>query len=258
MKPNRLFENFIAAFAILFSTASSAQAAFHAWRINEIYSSADGSVQFIELKESLNMTFQNQLFTQNTAITNVSSSGIKTFKFPADLPSTATAGKFFIIGTSNLASIPGGVKPDYVFTNAGPFLSLDGGTIKFAGSTDIVNYTNLPTDGNGGMISANFTFNRNLNAVTTNFPVNFRGATNVIVPVRLASIAQGDNNILVSFPTATGTNGTVGPNYAVEASDAVDSGSWNTLTNLTGNGTLLTVTNEIGTNPVLYFRLRVP
>lgn len=229
----------------------SAYGSFHTWDINEIYSNADGSVQYIELREAAGLN--NQHLLPGHAITSTGPGGTKTFNFPTNLPSSATANKFLIIGTSNLVSIPGGLKPDYVFTNAGPFLSLVGGSINFAGQ-DSVNYTNPPVDGKGAMIRSG----ANMISVATNGPVNFSGAFNSLVPLKFFPSERAGNELVISFATATGTNGTAGPNYAVQTNDVSNGTGWGTLTNITGNGTTRSLTNPIGANPALFFRLRVP
>lgn len=241
----------IAATVVIIFAHSSAYASFHTWKVNEIYSNADGSVQFIEMKESSG--FNGQDLLPGHTITCTGPLGTTTFSFPSNLPSNITANKFFIIGTSNLASIPGGLTPDYVFTNAGPFLSLNNGSINFASGFDVVTYTNLPADGSGGMIRSG-----GLIAVTTNSPANFGGGSNSIVPLRFISNARTGSNFVVTFATATGTNGTAGPNYAVETTNVLGGVNWSTLTNLTGNGTVRTITNSINPSSNQFFRLRVP
>src|SRR4051794_6845470 len=100
---------------------SVADGAFHLWSVTELYSTPDGSAQFIKLTNTAILEYQ----LGGHSITCAGPQGSHTFTFPANLPSTATANKNFLIGTSNLSSIPGGVAPDYVFTNAGPFLFLN-------------------------------------------------------------------------------------------------------------------------------------
>src|SRR5258706_11072457 len=119
---------------------AEAQAAFHLWQINEIYSSSDGSVQFIELRDSSGLNGENALATH--FIQSVSGTLTNKFIFPTNLASSITANKSFVIGTANLASIPGGVRPDYVCTNLGRFLLAGGSTINYAGF-DSVTYTTL-------------------------------------------------------------------------------------------------------------------
>ena len=115
--------------------------------VTELYSSADGSVQFIEL--STTATLENALAAH--VITCAGPQGTHTFTFPSNLSTTDTANKMFLIGTTNLAHIPGGVTPDYVFTNTTPFLFINGSsaiTVGIVGSLEPpAVYTNLPTDG---------------------------------------------------------------------------------------------------------------
>src|SRR5882672_3283649 len=73
-----------------------ARASFHTFKINEIYSNADGSVQFIELHESLG--FNNENLLGGHVIQCSSGSVTNTFTFPTNLP-TATANKTVVIGT---------------------------------------------------------------------------------------------------------------------------------------------------------------
>lgn len=229
--------------------ASEARATFHTWKINEIYSNADGSVQFIELHESLGFNGENLLATH--FIQCVSGTLTNSFTFPTNLPSN-TANKTFLISTANLAFIPGGVPVNYVFTNATPFLFAGSGTINYAGF-DIVPYTNLPSDGTPSLMRSGGT----MVFAANNSPVNFAGASNSIVLIRFASAVRSGTNIVLTFGTATGTNGTAGPNYAVQTNGVVGSTNWATFTNLAGNGTVKTVATPIKA-PKQFFRLRVP
>lgn len=231
--------------------AGSARASFHTWIIAEIYSSADGSVQFIELRENQNSGSQNSL--NGRVITCTSSLGTHTYTFSGNAFSSATANKTFLIGTSNLVSTPGGVKPDYIFTNAVPFLFANNGTVNFAG-VDSVNYTNLPADGRGGMIRSG----ASMVVVATNSPKNFNAVSNSIVPTKFVSVAPAGGDLVLVFVTATGTNGTTGPNYAVQANGDLTTTNWNTVSNVTGNGTLKSVAIPIVPGTNRFFRLRVP
>jgi hypothetical protein len=59
------------------SLSAPAGAAFHLFRINEIYSSADGTVQFIELKESTGSNFES--FWQGQTLTSMQGATTRTF-----------------------------------------------------------------------------------------------------------------------------------------------------------------------------------
>jgi hypothetical protein len=150
----------IVGLGLVVAVASPARAAFHLWKINEIYSNADGSVQFVELMDQFNgENFLGSLKFQSTT---------HTFTFPANLPSSNTAGKRVLIATPGFASLPGAVTPDYTFPSAN-FLSTIADNLNFAGGLDTVVFGagQLPTDGLKSI-------DRNKNLLT-NSPTNFAG-----------------------------------------------------------------------------------
>src|SRR5438105_1111029 len=103
---------------------SPAQASFHTYQINEIFSNADGTVQFIELREAFSASGQN--FLRGLTLTSGTGANQKSFTFPNDLPSFNTAGTSVLIGTQGFAALAV-VTPDYVVPNG--FLSLTNGTV---------------------------------------------------------------------------------------------------------------------------------
>src|SRR5438034_5262274 len=170
--------------AILFGL-NAARASFHLWAVTELYSSADGSVQFIRLTN--NSTFSTEYFLGGHVITCTGPPGItNTFTFPTNLPAISTVNKNFLIGTGKLATVPGGVTPDYVLTNNSPFLFLNMGvtnTVGIIGSVETpASYSNLPTDGVSSLVGLGSSL-----VVATNSPKNFSDQTNSIVPVRFDS-----------------------------------------------------------------------
>jgi hypothetical protein len=227
-----------------------ARATFHTWKINEIYSSPDGSVQFIELHESLGFNGENLL--ANHFIRCITGTLTNTFIFPSNLPSIFTSNMTFVIGTANLSTVPGGVTPDYVFTNATPFLFAGDGTVEYAGF-DAVTYANLPSDGVASLVRSGTA----MVFSATNSPQNFVEESNSIVPVRLSSAVSTGINILLTFPTATGPNGTAGPQYETLTNGTLGDTNWAAFASVTGDGTAKTVTIPISA-PQLFFRLRVP
>lgn len=138
--------------------ASSAFAGHHLWDFTEIFSNADGSVQYMELYTAED----NEQLLGAFSIT----SGGNTFDFVTDLPTSATADTYVLIATSNFAALPGAVTPDYIIP--GNFFSTGGGTLNYAG-VDIWNYGAVPTDGVNAL-------QRN-GSSTTNSPTNFAGAS---------------------------------------------------------------------------------
>jgi hypothetical protein len=143
-----------------------AYASFHTFRINQIYSSPDGTIQFIELKESQGAS--GQYLLANQTLTSGSGGNFRTFVFPSNLPLSATAGKSVLIGTQGFAAL-GLVAPDYVVPDG--FVSQPSGSINYA-NVDVVSFTQLPNDGTTSI-------DRN-GAPQTNSPRNFAGHTAAI------------------------------------------------------------------------------
>jgi len=233
-----------------------ARASFHVWAVTELYSSADGSVQFIKLTNST--TFSTEYFMAGHMITCVGPSGTSnTFTFPANLPAVSTANKCFLIGTSNLTTLPGGVTPDYFFTNSSPFLFLTPGganTVGIVGSVEPrAVYTNLPTDGVFSLLGLASSF-----TPTTNAPENFSGQVNSIVPVKFNPPSVAGTNFVMTFRTATGVNGAAGPTYTVEYKNLLTDANWSALTTVPGDGAVHSVSNSATASSPRFFRLNVP
>lgn len=128
----------IAALIVLFAAASAAHAAFHLFRIQAIYTNADGSVQFVVLRECCSADGENFL----GGVSLRSSSG-GTFVFPRNLPSGDTANKSVLIATQGFANL-GLVAPDYIMP--ANFLPIGGGNLNYAGVSQL-NFGPMPTDG---------------------------------------------------------------------------------------------------------------
>ena len=137
---------------------SCAHAEFHLFKIQQIYSNADGTVQFVVLRS----IFENEHRWKGHFI-----SGAKTFTFPADLPDAATNGRSVLVATQGFADL-GIVAPDYIVPNN--FISTTGGTVDFAG-VDNIEYQagELPTDGVNALLRSG--------AKAKNLATNFAGAT---------------------------------------------------------------------------------
>ncbi len=136
-------------FSVLATPA--AWASFHFFQIEEIFSNADGTVQYVVLHEVAGMNGEN--FLGGHTFTSTSGGTTQTFTFPTDLPGgdqgpygqmpSLTAFARVLIATQGFAQL-GLATPDYVIPNG--FLPLTNGTINYAG-VDQVSYTALPTDG---------------------------------------------------------------------------------------------------------------
>ena len=143
--------------------APLAQASFHTFRIEQLYTNADGTVQFVVLRESAGADGEH-VWGGRTLITT-GAAGTRQIAFPANLPSTATAGTRVLVATPAFAAL-GIVAPDYSIP--ANFLPLGGGTINFAG-VDQFAFGALPTDGVMALTRAGFPMQ--------NLATNFAGAT---------------------------------------------------------------------------------
>jgi len=148
--------------------ASRANATVHLWQIQEVYSNADASVQFIELFTA----FNSQQFSIGVEFkTQADGIDFNSFIFPTNTPSP-TANHHLLLATPGFAALPGAVTPDFTLPT-GPFFDPSASTITtlqivslFA---DIFTFagTSLPTD---GVLSLNRDFTSG-----TNSPTNFAG-----------------------------------------------------------------------------------
>ncbi len=121
--------------------AVPASASFHTFAIQQLYSNADGSIQFIVLKEVGDE--DGQQFLTGHAITSTQGGTQHKLIFPNDLPGNSTANRSFLIATAGFTAL-GLIVPDY--TMPAGFLFTNGGTVNYAG-VDQLTYAALPTDG---------------------------------------------------------------------------------------------------------------
>ncbi|HSS71637.1 MAG TPA: hypothetical protein VLQ46_13430 [Casimicrobiaceae bacterium] len=152
--------------------APAAHANFHLYVIQEVFSNADGTVQYLVLRESQGMNSENLLMGHT--VTATQGMNMQAYAFPNDLPcmggggygngACQTAFTHVLIATSGFAAL-NLVTPDYILPNG--FIPLSG-TLNYAG-VDQVTYGPLPTDG----VSA---IDRN-GKVIPNLATNFAGAS---------------------------------------------------------------------------------
>lgn len=216
------------------AAAPSPQLTFHTFIISEIFTSVDGQVQFIELKENSNFNGQQNLSGHTITAENTDGSVVNTFTFPSNLPSSQTAGKRVLIATANFAALPGGVTPNYVIP---PNFLFTGGRVNFAELSAGANvlYTNLPTNGSSS-------FNFPGTATAANSPQNFAAATGS-VNVPSGSCCVGSVCSVTSSVGCAGTfttAGTCSPNPCTPsvtgACCAATACSIDTQTNCVGAG----------------------
>ena len=167
--------------------ATAARAEFHTFQIEQLYSNADGSVQFVVLHESQGMNGEN--FLQGQVLSSTSMGVTKTYVFPFNLPGGAcdsyygcspspTANRRVLIGTAGFAAL-NLVAPNYVIPNG--FLPTAGGTLNYA-LVDQLTFASLPTDGvnalsRSGMVIPNLAtnFDGYSASVSLSAAVNYQG-----------------------------------------------------------------------------------
>jgi hypothetical protein len=123
-------------------------AALAAFQIQQLYSNADGSIQFVLLRETAGENGHHQL--AGKTLTATREGRTNTYIFPNDLPHASTANHSVLVATQGYLSAPAYapefrlVAPDYVVPDR--FLPTDGGSVSFAG-VDRMSYEALPRDG---------------------------------------------------------------------------------------------------------------
>jgi hypothetical protein len=165
---------------LMLALSFAANATYHLFRITQVYSNADGTVQYV----LLTATSGGQQFITGKNIKSTQGSVTRTYTFTKDLPADtammnsggsdgyggyyggSTSYRTFLIATQGFASL-GLVTPDYIVPDG--FLFTSNGTINYADSSDMMSYSSLPTDGVTAM-------NRG-GSTTTNTPQNFNGIT---------------------------------------------------------------------------------
>jgi MYXO-CTERM domain-containing protein len=158
----------LATLALLLLWQPPADAAFHEWDIAEVYSNADGSVQYIELVT----TFNGQDVLANHTLTATWTGGnMSTFTFPTNSP-MGTSNKRLLLATPGFAKLPGAIAPDFTLP-CGPFFdpAATSITVNFAG-VDSVTFA-----GSAVPVNGDDSLNRNGGSMVSGAatPVNFAG-----------------------------------------------------------------------------------
>jgi hypothetical protein len=155
-------------FVVALLAASPARADFATFVIDELYSNADGSVQFVVLHETQGVNGANLLAGHTLSATHAGVT--KVFTFPADLPSATTANRRVLIGSNGFAALHA-IAPDYQMPDR--FLPTDGGTVNYAG-VDQIAYATLPVDGINALLRPG--------VVAANLATNFADQTFAVPP----------------------------------------------------------------------------
>jgi serralysin len=170
-----------------FCAAARPAAAFgHLWEFTELYSNADGSVQFIEM-------FSEATGENGLSIMFIHSSATgQDYHFGANLPGDTT-NQHFLAATAAFASQPGAVTPDFILPDGflrsgGDTLSLwnvaqaPGGPYPSLPSLQWDTYTYgagaLPTDGIQSIHR-----DHDVTTIAANSPTNYAGEVGSVTPV---------------------------------------------------------------------------
>jgi hypothetical protein len=166
MNQKTMLSSFIAATCAV-AISPAAFAGGHTWRISEVFSTPDGLIQFIELRESFNGQFET-----NLGSTSCTSTG---FSVPGASLAQPTTGRHYLIATQSFADLPGAPAPDRIIpANMIPFFNDSGDTIVHS-SWDSWTFGALPTDCISSLhkgLPPNFPVTTGLNT-----PTNYAGQT---------------------------------------------------------------------------------
>jgi hypothetical protein len=168
---------FLAALAAL----TPAQAAFHLWTIQEIYTDNTGALQFIEL--STPETGQNYVNELSVKVSTPNKLQTHTFTVPGSPLPDDTLNRSLLFGTAGLQAA-GGPTPDYIIPDN--FLFPGGGNLTFFGAI-FGAYTTLPTD---GILSRTFTGGN-----APNSPQNYAGQAGFVI----ATAPEPASSVLVGL-----------------------------------------------------------
>lgn len=205
VNPLRLLINMVVLLSIA-GAVPTATAAVHLWQIKEVFSNADGSVQFIEMFDN----FPGEVFTAGTTLQANSDGVIKSFTLSSISPKP-TQNRHMLFATPGFSSLAGGIAPDFTFLPATlPFINPNANniTITFSGSGDSINFTGASLPKNG--------INSLTDTVLAPFdPPNFNLVSGVNSPFNLANQCGSVNP---SGPTPTGDYNC---NHIVDGADYV-------------------------------------
>lgn len=98
----------VAVLSILGGTLS-AHGGSHLWRFSEVFTNADGTIQFIELKECCGST--GEVFMTGKRVFSEANNNVATFQ--SNLTGS-TAYKYLLLGTAGFAALPGAPAPDLI------------------------------------------------------------------------------------------------------------------------------------------------
>ena len=143
--------------------AAPALAGIHTWDVREVFSNADGTIQFIELYEAAGTA--GEVGVGNGTI----SSTTQTFTWGNGAVTGPTTNRSYLIATQGFANLPGAPTPDVIIpANKVPFFNVAGDTVSFGGF-DSWPFGAVPTNGTDSLDRTS--------GVGLNTPKNYANAT---------------------------------------------------------------------------------
>ncbi len=151
----------------------SAYAGAHTWDVNEIFSNADGTIQFVEMHNPAGNP--NEIFLNNRTVASASTGSV--FTFPSNLPAGSTSDAHILLATTGFAALPGAPTPDHIIPDN--FFDVGGDSIIYTPyDTMTFGAGVLPLDGVNSLHDTGAG-----TSVGVNSPTNFSGQTgSVVVP----------------------------------------------------------------------------
>ncbi|MCP3902194.1 MAG: hypothetical protein GY715_01050 [Planctomycetes bacterium] len=132
-----------AAIAAAAAVTTSAPAGSHFWEVVEAFSNADGTIQFVEMKESMGAAKETGLF--NKWLKSIATGNQYTITENLVAP---TSNKSLLFGTAGFAALPGAPTPDYIIVDG--FFNVTQDTLEYwlyNGPEMQIAFLALPTDG---------------------------------------------------------------------------------------------------------------
>jgi hypothetical protein len=131
--------------ALIAGASGPLLAASHLWVINELYSNADGTIQFIEM---YNCCADNETGLNGRYV--ISHATNHQYDFTQNLPPNSTTDKYILLATQGFADLPGAPTPDHVIIDGFFDIAADNvqwWTYTFPDSKLVFTAGQMPTDG---------------------------------------------------------------------------------------------------------------
>ncbi len=159
-----------ALFAVLaVAVSTSAAASCHLFFLEELYSNADGSIQFVTLMNVTSDDGENLFNGQQLVSTEDGTGAIHRFTFSKNL-NFNTANRHLLVATAGFAAL-GIVTPDFTIPDG--FLFTDKAKLTYTCNNTTIAYDSLPTDGVMALHTGN--------TIVPNVATNFNGDSGSVV-----------------------------------------------------------------------------